>query len=173
MGSRGECGPTWADLEKEPAHRKPLVPLAETHLWARCDNLFKTQAHRGKNITRSQIDFQKNRPTGPQLSIELGTLMIDVGRIEKARKTGEGWIGRCPACAEGGADKTGNHLKVWPDGRFACVVNSGKEGAQHRKRIFALVGKKDGKGGAAAMLWSRPMKVFLGGKHVKPIVIQP
>lgn len=97
--------------------------------------------------------------------------MIDIGRIEKCRKAGDGWIGRCPACAEGGADRSGNHLRVWPDGRFACVVNSGKEGAQHRRRIFALVGKKDGKD--AARLWSAPSKVFLGGKHVKPIVIQP
>ena len=69
--------------------------------------------------------------------------MIDIGRIEKCRKVGDGWIGRCPACAEGGADKTGNHLKVWPDGRFACVVNTGTEGRQHRKRIFALLGKPE------------------------------
>jgi hypothetical protein len=33
---------------------------------------------------------------------------------------------------------------VWADGRFACVVNPGKEGAAHRKRIFALVGSKAG-----------------------------
>ena len=71
--------------------------------------------------------------------------MIDVSRIEKRKRQGEGWVGRCPACAEGGADTTGNHLKVWGDGRFSCVVNTGSEGAQHRKRIFALIGVKDGK----------------------------
>jgi hypothetical protein len=83
--------------------------------------------------------------------------MIDVSRIEKGRKSGDGWVGRCPACAEGGADTTGNHLKVWVDGRFSCVVNSGKEGAQHRRRIFALIGVKDGKGGRLAHLPVSPV----------------
>jgi hypothetical protein len=54
-------------------------------------------------------------------------------------------------------DKHGNHLRVWGDGRFACVVNTGSEGAQHRKRIFALIGVKDGKG--------------VGGPVIQPKVI--
>ncbi len=71
--------------------------------------------------------------------------MINSSLIEKRVAKDDGWVGRCPACAEGGADTTGNHLRVWGDGRFACVVNPGKEGAQHRKRIFALIGVKEGR----------------------------
>jgi hypothetical protein len=68
--------------------------------------------------------------------------MIDVSRIEKGRKFGDSWVGRCPACAEAGLDKTGNHLRVWQDGKYACVVHPGKEGNQHRRRIWALLGGK-------------------------------
>jgi hypothetical protein len=89
-----------------------------------------------------------NRPTcsnSQQLGNKSEVAVIDVSRIEKGRRQGDGWVGRCPACAEGGADTTGNHLKVWKDGRFSCVVNTGSEGAYHRKRIFALIGVKEGK----------------------------
>jgi hypothetical protein len=74
----------------------------------------------------------------------MNEVSIDVGRIEKVRRVGDGWVGRCPACGEAGADRSGEHLRVWADGRFACVVNPGKGGAAHRKRIFALIGKKEG-----------------------------
>ena len=61
--------------------------------------------------------------------------------LENARTTGGGRIqARCPACAEGGGDTSGEHLIIYPDGRFGCCVNS--DDKQHRKRIFALVGRK-------------------------------
>ena len=50
-------------------------------------------------------------------------------------------IARCPACAASGQDHDGNHLKVKPDGRFCCVVHPGKDGREHRREIFRLVGK--------------------------------
>jgi 5S rRNA maturation endonuclease (ribonuclease M5) len=69
---------------------------------------------------------------------------LDLSKLEKAKhKEGGIIIARCPACAEQGHDKTGEHLSVWPSGKFACVQFSGPEGSEHRKRIFALVGVPD------------------------------
>jgi hypothetical protein len=86
--------------------------------------------------------------------------VIDVTRIEKGRRKEDGWVGRCPACAEGGADTTGNHLRVWGDGRFACVVNTGREGSAHRKRIFALIGVKEGRGGGGPVIQPKVISKF-------------
>ena len=72
---------------------------------------------------------------------------IEVNKLEKVKHRGNGIIARCPACALTGADKSGNHLKIWPDGRFACVVNLGAAGAEHRKEIWRLVGLPDNKPG--------------------------
>ena len=47
---------------------------------------------------------------------------------------------QCPACAEAGQDKTGEHLRIYPDGRFGCCVYP--KDREHRKRIFALVGER-------------------------------
>ena len=49
-------------------------------------------------------------------------------------------VARCPACAETGDDASGEHLVIKADGRFGCIKYPGAEGAEHRKRIFALVG---------------------------------
>lgn len=66
-------------------------------------------------------------------------LQIDL--LEKPRTISGGRIqARCPACAESGGDTQGEHLVVYPDGRFGCCLHPGDK--QHRKRIFALVGKK-------------------------------
>lgn len=51
-------------------------------------------------------------------------------------------IAQCPACAAVGQDHHGNHLKVLNDGRYCCVVHPGKDGKQHRKEIFRLVGDR-------------------------------
>lgn len=47
-------------------------------------------------------------------------------------------IARCPACAETGHDNKGEHLIIYPDGRYGCVVHSRDH--EHRKRVFSLVG---------------------------------
>jgi hypothetical protein len=97
----------------------------------------------------------------------MNEVSIDVGRIEKVRRVGDSWIGRCPACGEAGADRTGVHLRVWADGRFACVVNPGKEGAAHRKRIFALVGSKAG--GVRQTVYVRKVTMpWIKGMGVRP-----
>jgi hypothetical protein len=66
-------------------------------------------------------------------------MSLDVGKLEKVRELAGGLVqARCPACAEGGNDRTGEHLRIYPDGRFGCCVYP-KDG-EHRKRIWALAG---------------------------------
>ena len=64
---------------------------------------------------------------------------LDLTRLEKVRYHASGKIeARCPACAEEGSDRTGNHLAIFPDGCFACAAFPGDR--DHRRRIFALAG---------------------------------
>jgi len=68
-------------------------------------------------------------------------MSLDVAKLEKVRELAGGIVqARCPACAEGGADKTGEHLRVYPDGKFGCCVHP--KDSEHRKRIWALAGCK-------------------------------
>ena len=68
-------------------------------------------------------------------------MALQIDLLEKARTTGGGRIqARCPACAESGGDTKAQHLVVYPDGRFGCCLYPGDK--QHRKQIFALVGRK-------------------------------
>ena len=68
-------------------------------------------------------------------------MSLDVRRLEKARELAGGIVqARCPACAESGGDRAGQHLRVYPDGRFGCCVHPNDR--EHRKRIFALAGDK-------------------------------
>ena len=69
-------------------------------------------------------------------------MALNLEKLEKVRELAGGIVqARCPACAEGGADKTGNHLRIQADGRFGCCVHP--KDSEHRKRIFALVGVRD------------------------------
>lgn len=70
-------------------------------------------------------------------------MSLNLSELKMVKQADDKVTARCPACAEAGHDHTGNHLTVFADGRFACVVNSGPDGQQHRKRIFELVGVKD------------------------------
>jgi hypothetical protein len=66
-------------------------------------------------------------------------MSLNISKLEKVRELAGGIVqARCPACAEGGADKTGEHLRIYPDGKFGCCVHP-KDG-DHRKRIWALAG---------------------------------
>ncbi len=68
-------------------------------------------------------------------------MSLDISKLEKVRKL-EGGIAqaRCPACAEGDHDRTGNHLRLYPDGKFGCCIHP--KDANHRKRIFAIAGDR-------------------------------
>ena len=70
-------------------------------------------------------------------------MSIDISRLENVRTIGNKTVARCPACAESGQDKKGNHLIISNDGKFACVMFQGASGHEHRKRIFRLVGIKE------------------------------
>ena len=60
---------------------------------------------------------------------------------------GEGaWVGRCPACAADGNDKTGEHLLILPNGKWACVVYQGAAGIDHRSAMAKLSPQLRGKG---------------------------
>jgi hypothetical protein len=61
------------------------------------------------------------------------------------RKRGDKTTARCPACAESGNDKKGEHLVIYPRGSFACVLYPGDsaDANEHRKRIFALCGNRE------------------------------
>jgi len=60
--------------------------------------------------------------------------------LEEVNRTGSKITARCPACAEDGHDRKGNHLFIGEDGKFGCVVYPGDDGENHRRRIYALAG---------------------------------
>ena len=67
--------------------------------------------------------------------------MILTSHLQHSRPFSDGRIvAQCPACAEAGYDKSGNHLTVWPSGKFSCCVNPGDHA--HNRRIFELCGDK-------------------------------
>jgi hypothetical protein len=59
------------------------------------------------------------------------------GRLTNLHKIPDGWQARCPACAAGGADKTGNHLRIYHNGAYSCVVHQGD--SAHNKAIRAFI----------------------------------
>ena len=63
---------------------------------------------------------------------------LDLSRLENVRERVGKVIARCPACSEMDRDKTGEHLAVFPDGKFGCVAYPKDRG--HRSRIYALAG---------------------------------
>ena len=64
-------------------------------------------------------------------------MQLDPAKLENVKElAGGAKRARCPACAEAGHDKTGNHLLIKPDGRFGCCVFA--DDKPHRQRIFAL-----------------------------------
>ncbi len=68
-------------------------------------------------------------------------MSLNAAKLKQVVKLADGNLrARCPACAESGHDKRGEHLRVYPDGRFGCCVHPGDR--EHRKRIFALAGER-------------------------------
>lgn len=65
---------------------------------------------------------------------------LDLTKLEKVRRRGSNTIARCPACAEAGGDRKGEHLFINNNGQFGCVLYPGQDGQQHRQRIFELTG---------------------------------
>lgn len=130
-------------LRKDVFHTLGPPALIRMQCGTRGTHLFKLTRVQEKtlNMTVSIENDSKTRvpcvPHGnPGLQLQL------VGNL---RRQPSGHVGRCPACAEVGQDKGGNHLVIWPDGKFACVCHPGYQGREHRKRIFFLIGNKQQK----------------------------
>jgi hypothetical protein len=83
----------------------------------------------------SMKNEKRHHPSDPS---EAGAC-LDVAKLENHRIRADGAnIARCPACATAGGDRRGEHLIIFPDGKFGCVANPGDR--EHRKAIFRLVG---------------------------------
>lgn len=65
-------------------------------------------------------------------------MSLDPAKLEMVRAKGDAKVARCPACAEAGRDRRGDHLWIGADGRFGCIANAGDR--DHARRIWALVG---------------------------------
>jgi hypothetical protein len=65
--------------------------------------------------------------------------MLNKAKLQNIVEKADGsYTARCPACASSGADAKGEHLIVYPDGAFGCVVH--EDDKDHRKAIAVLVG---------------------------------
>src|SRR5689334_13836033 len=72
-------------------------------------------------------------------------MSLDLDKLEKVVDLADGSKrARCPACAEAGQDRKGEHLRISSDGRFGCCVFAGDR--EHRKRIYALAGELERQG---------------------------
>ena len=67
-------------------------------------------------------------------------MSLDLSKLENLHTETDKTVGRCPACAEKGRDKNGDHLVIYPDGKYTCVAENTPK---HRKDIFRLAGKMD------------------------------
>jgi len=94
-----------------------------------------------------------------------GDVMLDPAKLENVRHRGAKIEARCPACAELGADKTGNHLFIAEAGKFGCIAAPGPDGSAHRKLIWKLAGD----GNAVA----RPLPVARPKPKTKPLPLLP
>jgi len=66
-----------------------------------------------------------------------GNFTLDVNKLENVvERTGK-IIARCPACALKGRDSQGNHLVIFDNGAFSCIIGD----ANHRKEIYQLARK--------------------------------
>ena len=84
-------------------------------------------------------------------------MSLDLNKLKSVRVAGEKTIAQCPACAKEGSDRTGEHLVIFPDGKFGCVAFSGESGKEHRRRIFELAG--DGKRRREPLPRPRPVPI--------------
>jgi len=70
---------------------------------------------------------------------------LDLARLQKVKPTSDGGaIARCPACAQADGDSHGQHLRVFPDGAFACAAHPGDR--DHRRLVWQLAGDREASG---------------------------
>src|SRR5438128_8588039 len=82
-------------------------------------------------------------------------MSLDRTKLQKVRDLASGGLqAQCPACAETGQDRTGEHLRISPEGKFGCCVFPGDR--EHRRRIFALAGDHGPKAIKVRVATARP-----------------
>jgi hypothetical protein len=64
---------------------------------------------------------------------------LDLSRAENVKRTAGKITFRCPACAEQGADRAGNHGVIMASGKWGCVAHAGD--VEHRRRMAELLGE--------------------------------
>jgi hypothetical protein len=96
------------------------------------------------DVERHAYERQENLGTPVVLptTSKPDNVRLDFSKIENLVDQGDRWIARCPACAESGRDKTGNHLVIFPTGQYGCVLFDRDDGIEHRKEIWELIGIK-------------------------------
>ena len=68
-------------------------------------------------------------------------ISLDLARLENVKRQNDGTIqAACPACRAADSDKSRDHLRIQPDGKFGCAVNPGNH--EHRKEIFKIAGNR-------------------------------
>lgn len=93
-------------------------------------------------------------------------MSLALERLEKPRMRGGKLICRCPACAEAGADKSGEHLVILDEGRgpFRCIADPVGKGGEHSRRIFELAGERK----AGARAHPAPLRAQIPTVNAKP-----
>ena len=93
-------------------------------------------------------------------------MSLDRTKLQKVRDLANGGFqAQCPACAEVGQDRKGEHLRISPEGKFGCCVFPGDR--KHRTRIFALAGEHGPKAirvRVASAKTAEPMQLDLLGR---------
>jgi hypothetical protein len=83
-------------------------------------------------------------------------MSLDTSLLINPRLVGDKLISQCPACAEDGGDKSGEHLCVFDEGKgaFSCIAHQSDH--LHRQRIFAIAGSKVPRGAKRRLMPRRP-----------------
>ena len=85
-------------------------------------------------------------------------MSLDIKKLSNVSEKPDGKVtARCPACALDGKDKKGEHLVVYPDGKFGCVKY--EKDATHRKLIHSIAGDGGKEAHVPQKLSVRPFKV--------------
>jgi hypothetical protein len=81
-------------------------------------------------------------------------MSLDQTKLENLKDKGDKKTAQCPACAEVGADSKGDHLAIFPDGKYCCVAHP--DDRAHSKKIYKLVGLSDSEPGPILIPIRRP-----------------
>ncbi len=86
-------------------------------------------------------------------------MKIDQSKLKNVVRKGDGKItAQCPACAAEGGDAKAEHLVIFKDGKFGCVLY--EKDKAHNRAILKLAGTDDrGDGGTSCRLTVKPVRV--------------